>query len=190
MRSTLQPAIVLFALLTLVTGVAYPLAVTVGANALFPQKATGSLIREGDRLVGSELMGQAFDDPRYFWGRPSATGPVPYNGLGGSGSNQATTNPALVDAVRDRVARLQDADPGNQAPVPVDLVTASASGLDPHISPAAARFQSSRIARERQLSVDQVEALITANTEQPTFGVLGQARVHVLKLNRALDSAK
>lgn len=190
MRSLLQPAIVLFALLSLVTGVAYPLMVTLGADILFPQNASGSLLREGDRLVGSELLGQAFDAPQYFWGRPSATGPVPYNGLGGSGSNQATTNPALLEAVRERVAQLRDADPGNQAPVPVDLVTASASGLDPHISPAAARYQSSRIAKERQLSVDQVEALIHQHTEQPTFGVLGQARVHVLKLNRALDAAK
>ena len=190
MRSPIQPAIVMFVLLSLVTGVAYPLVVTLGANTLFPQKATGSLLREGDRNVGSELLGQSFDDPQYFWGRPSATGPVPYNGLGGSGSNQATTNPALVDAVRDRVARLREADPGNQSSIPVDLVTASASGLDPHISPAAAQYQMSRVARVRHLSLNQIEALINQHIEQPTFGVLGQPRVHVLKLNLALNSAK
>lgn len=190
MKTQLKPAIVMFALLTLITGVVYPLTVTAVATVLFPRQASGSLIREGDRKVGSELIGQSFGSARYFWGRPSATGPVPYNGLGGSGSNQATTNLALLDAVRERIARLQAADPGNPSPIPVDLVTACASGLDPHISPAAARYQAGRVARERKLPREQVDALIAAHTEQPTLGVLGQPRVHVLNLNRSLDSAK
>lgn len=190
MKTQLRPAIVMFALLTLITGVVYPLTVAAVATVLYPRQASGSLILEGDRAGGSELIGQSFGSARYFWGRPSATGPVPYNGLGGSGSNQATTNPALLDAVRERIARLQAADPGNQLPIPVDLVTACASGLDPHISPAAARYQAGRVARERKLPREQVDALIAAHTEQPTLGVLGQPRVHVLNLNRALDSAK
>lgn len=184
----LKTACMLFVLLTLLTGIAYPLAVTAIASVAFSHKATGSLIRDGGRVVGSELLGQSFDSPRYFWGRPSSTSPVPYNGLGGSGSNQATTNPALVDAVKERIARLRAADPGNTVPVPVDLVTASASGLDPHISAAAAHYQAARVARARGIPVEQVEAAIVAQTAGPTLGLLGQSRVHVLLLNRDLDA--
>lgn len=186
---TLQPAIVLFLLLTVVTGILYPVAVTVIAQLAFSSAANGSLIREHDRLVGSELVGQSFTEARYFWGRPSASAPA-YNGLGGSGSNMATTNPALLDAVKARIERLHEVDPDNPAKIPLDLVTASASGLDPHISPAAALYQATRIARERGLTLDQVTSLIGKETQLPTFGFLGQPRVHVLKLNLSLDSLK
>ncbi|TXI04025.1 MAG: potassium-transporting ATPase subunit KdpC [Rhizobium sp.] len=186
---SLQPAIVLFLLLTLITGLAYPLAVTAIAQGVFPHAATGSLVRDHDRLVGSELVGQAFTEPRYFWGRPSASTPA-YNGLGGSGSNVATTNPVLVETTKSRIERLHEVDPANTARIPIDLVTASASGLDPHISPAAANYQASRIARERGLTLDQVHTLIKQHTQLPTFGFLGQPRVNVLKLNISLDSLK
>jgi K+-transporting ATPase ATPase C chain len=186
---SLQPAIVLFLLLTLITGLGYPLAVTAIAQGVFPHAATGSLVRDHDRLVGSELVGQAFTEPRYFWGRPSASTPA-YNGLGGSGSNLATTNPALIEAIKSRIERLHEVDPANTARIPIDLVTASASGLDPHISPAAASYQASRIARERGLTLDQVHTLIKQHTQLPTFGFLGQPRVNVLKLNISLDSLK
>jgi K+-transporting ATPase ATPase C chain len=186
---TLQPALVLFLLLTAVTGVVYPLAVTVIAQVGFPHAANGSVIRDHDRLIGSELVGQAFTESRYFWGRPSATAPA-YNGLGGSGSNLATTNPALTDAVKDRIARLHAVATDNTAKIPVDLVTTSASGLDPHISPVAALYQAPRIARERGLPLEQVTKLIEKQTQLPTLGFLGQPRVHVLKLNLSLDSLK
>ena len=186
---TLQPAIVLFLLLTVVTGILYPVAVTIIAQLAFSSAANGSLIRDHDRLVGSELVGQAFTETRYFWGRPSASAPA-YNGLGGSGSNMATTNPALLDAVKARIERLHEVDPNNPSKIPLDLVTASASGLDPHISPAAALYQAPRIARERGLTLDQVTTLIGKQTQLPTFGFLGQPRVHVLKLNLSLDSLK
>lgn len=185
---TARTAVTLFVILTIVTGVAYPLAVTLVAMA-FPKASTGSLIHVGDKVVGSELIGQSFSNPSYFWGRPSATAPA-YNGMGGSGSNQSMTNPALLDAVRERIARLKNVDPENKLPIPVDLVTASGSGLDPHISPAAAEFQAARIARLRNMDLEVVRALIRSHTEPPTFGFLGQRRVHVLKLNLSLDATK
>jgi K+-transporting ATPase ATPase C chain len=186
---SVRPALVLFLLLSLMTGVVYPLAVTAVAVVVFPNAAAGSVIRDGERVVGSELIGQPFDDPRYFWGRPSASAPA-YNGMGGSGSNQATTNPALIDADRERIERLRAVDPDNKSPVPVDLVTASASGLDPHVSPAAAEFQAARVARLRGIPLERIQSLIKANTDSPTLGFLGQPRVHILRLNRDLDAAK
>jgi potassium-transporting ATPase KdpC subunit len=190
MLAIARPTIVLFACLSFITGIAYPLTVTAIAQVAFPHQANGSLIRENDRVVGSKLIGQPFDNPRYFFGRPSATSPVPYNGLGGSGSNLAATNPALRQAVRDRVSRLKAVDPDNVAAIPIDLVTASASGLDPHISPAAARYQAARIARQRGLTRESVDELIRKHTEPATLGFIGQPRVHVLNLNRVLDAAK
>jgi K+-transporting ATPase ATPase C chain len=186
--SELRPALVVFALLTLVTGVVYPLLVTGVGQVVFADAANGSLINSGDRQVGSQLLGQPFSSPKYFWGRPSATTPQPYNAAASSGSNQGPINPALESAVRDRIAALRAADPGNTAPVPVDLVTASASGLDPHISPAAAEYQVVRVARERNLPVAEVRKLVEAATEGRTFGILGEPRVNVLELNLALDS--
>lgn len=188
MKNILRPAGVLFLALTLLTGVAYPLAVTGAAQLLFPAQAGGSLILRDGKPVGSSLIGQNFSDPGHFWGRPSATGPMPYNASASSGSNQGPLNPALVDAVKARVEALRAADPGNAAPVPVDLVTASASGLDPHISPAAARYQSARVARVRHLPLEKVQQLVAQETEAPWLGLLGEARVHVLKLNLALDA--
>ncbi len=189
MKTILRPALILFAFLTLVTGVAYPLMVTGAAQALFPAQAAGSLILRDGKPVGSELIGQNFSDPKYFWGRASATGPMPYNAAASGGSNQGPLNPALVDAVKGRIEALKAADPGNTAPVPVDLVTASASGLDPHISPAAARYQVARVARVRGLAPDKVQAMVEQHTEQPIAGVLGEPRVHVLRLNLALGAA-
>ncbi len=182
---TAGAAILLFSLLT---GVAYPLAITAVAQACFPHRANGSLILQNGKPVGSELIGQPFDDPRYFWGRPSATGPFPYNAASSSGSNLAISNPTQREAIRQRAARLHDADPGNTTPIPIDLVTASASGLDPHISPAAAEFQAARVARLRGASIERVREMIRAATEAPQLGFLGEPRVHVLTLNRALDS--
>ncbi len=179
---------VVFLLLTLITGVLYPLLVTGAAKLMFPVEADGSVIVQLGKPVGSTLLGQSFSSPKYFWSRPSATGPQPYNGAASSGSNQATTNPALIDAVAARVAALRAADPSNTAPVPVDLVTASASGLDPHISPAAAAFQVARVARARGLDIATVEALVAEHTESRTLGILGEPRVHVLELNLALDA--
>ncbi len=187
---TLRPALVLFALTTALCGLAYPLVTTGLAQALFPAQAEGSLLRQDGQLVGSSLIGQPFSDPGRFWGRPSATAPMPYNGGASSGSNQGPLNPALADAVRARVQALRDADPGNTAPVPLDLVTASASGLDPHISPQAARWQVARVARARGLPPAQVQALVDAHTEQPLLGLLGEPRVHVLALNLALDASR
>src|SRR5262244_4592077 len=187
MRAQLRPALVILVALTLVTGVAYPLLVTGVAQAVFPYQAQGSLITKDGKLVGSALIGQPFDDPKYFWGRPSATSPFPYNAASSSGSNQGPTNPALYDAVKGRVEALRAADPGNTAPVPVDLVTASGSGLDPHISPAAALYQVGRVARARNLSASDVEALVRQHTEGRQLGLLGGPRVHVLALNLALD---
>lgn len=184
----LRTGIILFLLLTIITGVIYPLALTAVAFA-FPVAATGSLVRDGQQIVGSDLVGQQFNDARYFWGRPSATTPA-YNGLASSGSNQATTNPALVDAVQARIERLHAVDPENTTAIPIDLVTASGSGLDPHISPAGAKYQAGRIARVRGLTEKQVHDLIKQHTESPTLGILGQARVHVLRLNRSLDALK
>jgi K+-transporting ATPase ATPase C chain len=187
--SELRPALIVFALLTFVTGVIYPLVVTGIGQAVFADAANGSLIKSGDKLIGSRLLGQSFSSPKYFWSRPSATTPQPYNGAASSGSNQGAINPALESAVRDRIAALRAADPGNTAPVPVDLVTASASGLDPHISPAAAEYQVARVARERNLPVAEVRKLVAAATAGRTFGILGEPRVNVLELNLALDSA-
>lgn len=188
MTTILRPAIVLLGLLTLLTGLAYPLAITAVVQATMPHRAGGSLLWKDGRAVGSERIGQAFDDPRYFWGRPSATAPVPYHGLAGAGSNWGPTNPALTNAVRSRVAALRAAHP-EQADrlVPVDLVTASGSGLDPHISPAAAAYQVERVARVRRLEADAVRRLVDEHTEPPSLGFLGAARVHVLRLNLALD---
>lgn len=188
MKNILRPALVLFTVLTVVTGVAYPLVVTGAAQALFPSQAAGSLILRDGKPIGSELIGQNFSDPKNFWGRPSATGPMPYNATASSGSNQGPLNPALVDAVKGRVEALKAADPGNTAPVPVDLVTASASGLDPHISPAAARYQVARVAKARSVPVEKVRQLVEQQTETPLLGFLGESRVNVLRLNLALET--
>jgi len=185
----LRPALAGFVLLSAITGLLYPALVTGAGQALFPYQAEGSLILQGGKAVGSELIGQTFSSPRYFWGRPSATAPMANNAAGSGGSNQGPTNPALADAVQARIEALKAADPGNQAPVPVDLVSASASGLDPHISMAAARYQAARVARERGLPLEAVQHLIQAHTEARDLGVLGEPRVNVLKLNLALDQA-
>lgn len=185
----LRPALVLFLLLTIVTGVLYPLLVTGVAQQAFPSAANGSLIVQGDKVVGSRLIGQAFSSPRYFWSRLSATAPMAYNASASSGSNLGPLNPALAQAVQGRIDALRAADPGNTAPVPIDLVTASASGLDPHISLAAANYQAGRVARERALPIATVENLIKRHTEGKWLQWLGEARVNVLELNLALDVA-
>lgn len=185
--SELRPALMSFLLLTLLTGVAYPLVVTGVGQALFADKANGSLIESGDKQIGSRLLGQPFSGPQYFFGRPSATAPQPYNGAASSGSNQGPTNPALMTAVADRVAALRALDPDNKARVPVDLVTASGSGLDPHISPAAAEYQVARVARARNLPEEQIRKSVQQATEGRTLGILGEPRVNVLELNLALD---
>lgn len=188
MREIVRPAVTMLLLWSVVTGLLYPLTVTGMARILFPSEAKGSLIRDqSGEILGSHLIGQAFEHPAYFWGRPSATSPRPYNAAASSGSNLGPTNPALAKAVADRIARLRAADPDNQGAVPADLVTASASGLDPHISPAAAEYQVARVARFRHLSVETVRALVARCTEPPTFGILGQHRVNVLSLNLLLD---
>ena len=174
-------------LMTVITGVAYPLVVTGVAQVLFPSQANGSLIAKDGKPIGSTLIGQSFDDPKYFWGRPSATSPQPNNALSSSGSNLGPTNPALTDAVKQRIEALRAADPANTAAVPVDLVTASGSGLDPEISPAAAAYQVSRVAKVRGLSESQVRAMVSMATTGRQFGMLGEPRVNVLKLNLALD---
>src|SRR5438445_2925585 len=185
----LRPAALAFLILTFLTGIIYPLIVTAFAQ-LFPDKAAGSVIEVNGKAVGSELIGQPFSDPKYFWSRPSATSPQPYNGASSSGSNLGPTNKALAEAVADRIKRLREADPGNTAPVPADLVTASASGLDPHISPEAAQFQVSRVAKARGLTEERIQELLDRHTEARTFGVLGEPRVNVLRLNLALDALK
>jgi K+-transporting ATPase ATPase C chain len=187
MRSLLRPALVLFALFSVLTGLAYPAAITAVAKLLFPAQSQGSLVLDGDRAVGSERVGQPFSDPGYFWGRPSATAPFANNAAASTGSNQGPMNPALRDAVTARVAALREADPGNDAPVPVDLVTASGSGLDPHVSPAAALYQVTRVARTRGLDAAAVRALVERHTEARSLGVLGEPRVNVLLLNLDLD---
>lgn len=188
MLKELKPAFVMLVALTALTGVAYPLLVTGIAQGVFPEAANGSLIERDGKPVGSERVGQSFTDSKYFWGRPSATGPTPYNAAASSGSNQGPLNPALEEAVKGRIAALKAADPAQTAPIPVDLVTASGSGLDPHISPAAAVWQAPRIARLRGLAPDRVQALVEKYTDSRQFGVLGEARVNVLRLNLALDS--
>ncbi|HLA70341.1 MAG TPA: potassium-transporting ATPase subunit KdpC [Steroidobacteraceae bacterium] len=184
----LKQTLIVFAVLTLITGVAYPGVVWVFAQLVVPERATGSVIEVHGKAVGSQLLGQTFSSPRYFWGRPSATGPFPTNGAVSSGSNQAATNPNLVAAVHDRIAALRAADPGNTAAVPIDLVTASGSGLDPQISPAAAEYQVRRVARERGLPAARVRELVAAATAGRTLGFLGEPRVNVLELNIALDA--
>ena len=188
MNNILRPVLVTFTVLTLVTGMAYPLLVTGIGQAVFPDQSAGSLISREGKVVGSSLIGQNFSDPGHFWGRPSATGPQPNNAIASSGSNQGPLNPALVDAVKSRVEALRAADPGNTLDVPVELVTASASGLDPHISPAAALFQVPRVAKARKLTTTQVRALVSEHTQQPLLGILGEPVVNVLRLNLALDA--
>ena len=190
MKREIRSAFSLFLVLTVITGVLYPLAVTGFGALLFPAQATGSVLRRAGSEVGSSLLGQAFAEPRHFWSRPSATATQPYNGAASGGSNLGPTNPALIEAVRTRVAALRAADPGNLQPVPVDLVTASASGLDPHISPAAAEYQVARVARARGLDVGIVRAQVEAATSGRTFGLLGEERVNVVELNLALDALR
>ncbi len=190
MLKELRPALVSFLLLTLLTGIAYPLLVTGISQVTMPGKANGSLIMKDGKPVGSSLIGQSFSDPKYFWSRPSATSPMPNNASSSSGSNLGPTNPALLDAVKARVQALRDADPGNTQSVPVDLVTASASGLDPHISPAAADYQVTRVARLHNITPDALRKLVAEHTEGRQFGILGEPRVNVLELNLALDAIK
>ncbi len=190
MKTLIRPALTLFILLSLITGLIYPLLVTGIGQALFPKQAAGSLIERDGKRVGSRLIGQNFTDPKYFWGRPSATGPYPNNAAASSGSNLGPLNPALKEAVEGRVKALRDADPGNAAPVPVDLVTASASGLDPHISPAAADYQVTRVARARGLAPETVRNLVVQQTEDRQWGIFGEPRVNVLELNLALDGLR
>ncbi len=188
MHSQLRPALASLALLTVLTGLVYPLIVTGIAQIVFPQQAQGSLIVKDGKAIGSELIGQSFDDPQYFWGRLSATEPFPYNAAASSGSNYGPLNPALLEMVQGRVAALKAADPDNTQPIPVDLVTASGSGLDPHISPAAAEYQVARVARVRRLDVSTVRQLVAQHTEGRDLAVLGEPRVNVLELNLALDA--
>jgi potassium-transporting ATPase KdpC subunit len=197
-RSVLRPALAVFVVLSVLTGLVYPLAVTGIAQVAFPHQAAGSLVLRDGKPVGSALIGQNFSDPKYFWGRPSATGPMPNNASASSGSNLGPLNPALADAVKGRIDALREADqglapgsadPGNTSPVPVDLVTASGSGLDPHISVAAAMYQTRRVAKARAQSAAQVQALIAQHSEGQRLGFLGEPRVNVLKLNLALDAA-
>jgi len=184
----LRPAASLLVALTLVLGLAYPFAITGISRLVFAQQAEGSLIRDGDRVIGSRLIGQAFSDPKYFWGRPSATSPQPYNGVASGGSNLGPLNPALLDQVRAGVGALRNADPQALQPVPVDLVSASASGLDPEISPAGAAYQIPRVAQARGLTVAQLQALVRTHRQEPLLGFIGEARVNVLDLNLALDA--
>lgn len=188
MKYLIRPAVSLFVLLSATTGLLYPAIVTGVAQLAFPEAAHGSLIVKDGKAVGSELIGQNFTEAKYFWGRPSATGPMPYNAAASSGSNQGPLNPALTDAAKGRAEALLAADPGNTRPVPVELLNASASGLDPHISPAAADYQAARVAKARDLDVVFVEKLIASHTEGRDFGVFGEVRVNVLKLNLALDA--
>ena len=188
MKSLIRPAVSLFLLLTLITGVFYPMAVTGIAKVAFPEAADGSLIFKDGKAVGSRLIGQNFTDPKYFWGRPSATSPQPYNASASGGSNLGPLNPALTDGVKGRIAALKAADPDNTGAIPADLVTASASGLDPHISPAAAKYQIERVARARQIDTAVVKAMVARFTEERQWSIFGDARVNVLELNLALDS--
>ena len=187
MFASFLPSLRMLIVLSMLTGVVYPLVTWGIAQLAFPRAANGSLIEQDGKAVGSALIGQPFDDPKYFWSRPSATSPQPYNGASSSGSNQGPRNPALADAVKDRVKALRDADPGNNAAVPADLVTASGSGLDPDISMAAAEYQLARVAKARGMSVEAVHSLVSASTQGRTFGLLGEPRVNVVKLNLALD---
>ena len=188
MKTLFQPALTLLVILTTITGLLYPLLVTGISQALFPAQAAGSLIERDGKQVGSRLIGQNFTDPKYFWGRPSATGPYPNNAAASGGSNLGPSNPALKEAVQARIEALRAADLGNTAPVPVDLVTASARGLDPHISPAAAEYQVARVARARGLPPEAVRTVVARHTEDRQWGVFGEPRVNVLELNLALDA--
>jgi K+-transporting ATPase ATPase C chain len=188
MKEQIRPALMILLILTVLTGLVYPLAVTGMAQLFFPEQANGSLIVHNGKVIGSKLIGQYFDRPEYFWSRPSATSPFPYNAAASGGSNLGPTNPALIEAVKARVAALRAADPGNELPIPVDLVTASGSGLDPHISPAAALYQLKRVARARGLDENTVLTLVTQHTEGRQFGFLGEPRVNVLQLNLAIDA--
>ena len=190
MNPMLRPLLVLFVLLTVITGIVYPLAVTGIGKVAFPNQVSGSLVMRDGKAVGSALIGQSFQEPKYFWGRVSATSPMPNNGLASGGSNFGPTNPALLDAVRARILALKSADPDNSSPIPVDLVTASGSGIDPHVSPAAAFYQVARVARERHLDVGKVRQLVSAHVEPSQWGIFGEARVNVLLLNLALDRAQ
>jgi potassium-transporting ATPase KdpC subunit len=187
MFGQLLPAVRMLVVLSILTGIVYPYLVTGIAQLAFPRAANGSLIVDNGKALGSSLVGQPFDDPKYFWSRPSATSPQPYNAAASSGSNQGPRNPALADAVASRIKALRDADPDNKAPVPVDLVTASGSGLDPDVSAAAAEYQIHRVAKARGIAEDKLHALIADNTTGRTFGILGEQRVNVLNLNLALD---
>jgi potassium-transporting ATPase KdpC subunit len=188
MLKELKSAIIVFLALTLLTGIAYPLLITVIAQLAFPHQAGGSLIVQNNKIVGSELLGQCFDDPKYFWGRPSATSAFACDASASTGSNYAPTNPDQIKAVKDRLDAIRKAQPDDVRPVPIELVTASASGLDPQISPAAAEFQITRVAKARGLAEGKVQELVAAQTEGRTFGILGEPRVNVLKLNLALDA--
>jgi K+-transporting ATPase ATPase C chain len=190
MKSVIRPAVVLFIALSLICGILYPYAITGIAQLAFPDEAAGSLVRREGAVVGSSLIGQAFTSPKYFWGRPSATSPMPNNATSSGGSNLGPTNPALIDAIKGRIDALNAADPGNAAPIPVDLVTASASGLDPEISLAAAYYQAPRVARERNVAVDLVRGLIARHGRTQMLGFLGEPRVDVLALNLALDEKR
>jgi K+-transporting ATPase ATPase C chain len=187
MMTQLRAAILSFLMLTLLTGVAYPLVVTAIAQAAFPRAANGSLIMQDDQVVGSELIGRSFGESGYFWGRPSATGPDAYNGAASTGSNLGSTNPALLEVVQGRIQSIRAAHPDQSGAVPIDLVTASGSGLDPHVSPAAAQYQVTRVAKHRGLAVDEITALVAEYTEGRTLGVFGERRVNILRLNLALD---
>jgi len=190
MMQQLKPAFLMLIVLSVLTGLIYPLIVTGIAQVVFPRQANGSLIERDGKAVGSALIGQPFSDPKYFWGRPSATAPMPYNAAASGGSNQGPLNPALAEAVKGRIEALQKADPSNKAPIPIDLVTASASGLDPHISPAAAEYQIARVAKARSLDAAKVRALVAEHTEGRQLGFLGEPRVNVLQLNLALDTRR
>ncbi|MBU9347837.1 potassium-transporting ATPase subunit KdpC [Burkholderia multivorans] len=190
MKSLIRPLVVIFVVLTAVTGLAYPAVLTAFGQAVFPWQANGSLIERNGQVVGSALIGQSFDAPKYFWGRLSATSPMPYNAAGSGGSNLGPLNPSLAEQVKARIAALRDVGTDLSKPVPVDLVTASASGLDPEITPAAAAYQVERVAKARKLAPDAVAQLVAANTTGRQFGVLGEPRVNVLKLNLALDAAQ
>ena len=190
MKTLIRPALTLFVLLSAITGLIYPLLVTGISQAVFPAQAAGSLMERDGKLIGSRLIGQNFTDPKYFWGRPSATSPYPNNAAASGGSNLGPLNPALKAAVESRIKALREADPGNTAPVPVDLVTASASGLDPHISPAAADYQAGRVARVRRLAPEAVQALVAQHTEDRQWSLFGEPRVNVLELNLALDGLR
>jgi len=187
MFASILPAVRMLVVLTVLTGVAYPLLVTGIAQLVFPWRANGSLLVEDRKIVGSELIGQPFSDPKYFWSRPSATTPQPYNAGSSAASNLGARNPALAEAVAGRIKAVRDADPDATLPVPADLVTASASGLDPHISAAAAEYQVRRVAKARDAKPDDIRALVARHVEAPTFGILGEKRINVLQLNRDLD---